>query len=268
MIRICPARHTPWGYQLRVPSKSGLGSFPFRGLPSLAPYRLLSTNASHVWNVDVMSAATSYREQFLRHWAGTEEPQVPSTLSDTLLVFFSHPTAVMVMSALTVLGWIRSSSGATGVDALVVVAVACWWLLQEWVVHKFLLHSPFPWIGRSIHEAHHQKSYFHVTVDSPALVGSVMVVSAVLFMGVCKAHPLGMTATLTYWFMGLLYEFAHYVAHTRYMPKWERMRRVKINHMMHHGRNKDYWLSFLAPEVDSLFGTAPDPKTVPKSKCP
>ncbi|GMH38805.1 hypothetical protein BSKO_06703 [Bryopsis sp. KO-2023] len=282
MMRIRFACQTPWSSQAEVLSRTTLhpacfpkrlGFFSLRGLrsPSLSlPSAHSETQASldHFLNMDVASVATSYRKQFAQHWEGVEEPRVPTTLSQTLFVFLSHPTAVLVISALACLGWFRSSFDFTAIDPLVVVSVACWWLLQEWIVHKFLLHSPFDWQGRAIHESHHQKPYFHVTVDSPALVGSMMVLSSFLFMGLSKAHPLGITATWTYWCMGLLYEFSHYVAHTRYMPKWERMRRVKINHMMHHSRNKDYWLSFLAPEVDSIFGTSPDPKTVPKSKFP
>jgi hypothetical protein len=60
---------------------------------------------------------------------------------------------------------------------------------------------------------------------------------------------------------GLLYEWLHYVVHTRWVPpaglvgNW--LRAVRRHHMLHHMRNEDYWLSFSAPAVDALFGTLP-----------
>lgn len=35
--------------------------------------------------------------------------------------------------------------------------------VQEWVIHAWLLHSPFDWMGRRIHVGHHQRPYFHVS---------------------------------------------------------------------------------------------------------
>ena len=47
-------------------------------------------------------------------------------------------------------------------DVGVAAGVAALWCLQEWVVHAWLLHSPFDWAGRRIHEGHHARPYFHV----------------------------------------------------------------------------------------------------------
>jgi hypothetical protein len=51
---------------------------------------------------------------------------------------------------------------------------------------------------------------------------------------------------------GLLYEWLHYIVHTRWTPpagwrgKW--LREVRRHHMLHHMRNEHYWLSFSAPQ--------------------
>jgi len=38
--------------------------------------------------------------------------------------------------------------------------------LQEWVIHAWLLHAPFDWVGTRIHVGHHQRPYFHVGAAS------------------------------------------------------------------------------------------------------
>jgi hypothetical protein len=50
---------------------------------------------------------------------------------------------------------------------------------------------------------------------------------------------------------GLLYEWLHFIVHTRWAPPagwlgtW--LRAVRRHHMLHHLRNESYWLSFSAP---------------------
>lgn len=51
---------------------------------------------------------------------------------------------------------------------------------------------------------------------------------------------------------GLMYEWLHYIVHTRWVPppgwrgKW--LREVRRHHMLHHMRNENFWLSFSAPQ--------------------
>lgn len=52
-----------------------------------------------------------------KHW-NQEECAVPSTFSDTLLVFWSHPTPILIMLGLISLGSLRSLSGIGGGDFL------------------------------------------------------------------------------------------------------------------------------------------------------
>ena len=63
--------------------------------------------------------------------------------------------------------------------------------------------------------------------------------------------------------MGLSYEWTHFLVHTRYEPKSRLARTIRRNHRLHHCRNEDYWLAFCLPTVDNLFGTSPQPSTVP-----
>lgn len=47
--------------------------------------------------------------------------------------------------------------------------------VQEWVIHAWLLHSPFDWMGRRIHVGHHQRPYFHVSSDAVTWAWTVLV---------------------------------------------------------------------------------------------
>jgi hypothetical protein len=79
------------------------------------------------------------------------------------------------------------------------------------------------------------------------------------------SSPLFPSALATYWAFGLLYEFSHFAAHTRYVPKgsgWPArwLRSVRRHHLLHHCRSEEHWLSFTVPGVDALFGTLPAPR--------
>lgn len=116
--------------------------------------------------------------------------------------------------------------------------------------------TPLPCLlltGKSIHKEHHEQPYFHISLDPPALVIGVMLLAAGVFaLLLGPASPLALTATAAYWSAGLLYEWLHYIVHTRYVPpagwrgKW--LREVRRHHMLHHMRNENYWLSFSAPQ--------------------
>mmetsp|Transcript_39571 Transcript_39571/g.112228 ORF Transcript_39571/g.112228 Transcript_39571/m.112228 type:complete len:297 (-) Transcript_39571:1502-2392(-) len=201
-------------------------------------------------------------ESFLRHWRGENKP-APKELGEVLLVFFTHPSVLAIVTALTCLGSLRLGYLVTWADATVSSGICSLWLLQEWVIHAKLLHSSFDWMGKRIHESHHAEDYFHISIDPPGLILPAMALSAGVFYAAMPTAALGLTATLTYFLMGLLYEFNHYLVHTRYIPKNSLGRAIRRNHMLHHNRNPNYWLSFTLPSVDDLFGTNPKPATVP-----
>lgn len=58
--------------------------------------------------------------------------------------------------------------------------------------------------GKTIHEQHHQKTYFHVSLDPPWLILSVMGVAAAVFWLVFWGGPLALTATSAYYAAGML----------------------------------------------------------------
>lgn len=177
-------------------------------------------------------------------------------------MFLSHPSAAVPMFGIALLAYMRLQQPLGVLDAAVGASVVALWLIQEWVVHKWLLHSSFDWAGKTIHKEHHEQPYHHVSLDPPALVISVMLLAAAVFAVLLgPSSPLWLTATAAYWSAGVVYEWLHYIVHTRWVPpagwrgKW--LRDVRRHHMLHHMRNEHYWLSFSAPPVDALFGTLP-----------
>jgi sterol desaturase/sphingolipid hydroxylase (fatty acid hydroxylase superfamily) len=59
---------------------------------------------------------------------------------------------------------------------------------------------------------------------------------------------------------------ARAVIHSDYRPHTRAFRAVWRNHRLHHYRNEHYWFTVTTSgTADRLFGTCPDPETVPTS---
>ena len=75
-----------------------------------------------------------------------------------------------------------------------------------------------------------------------------------------------MRITRTVAVAGLVYEWTHYLVHTDYKPRSRAYKAVWRHHRLHHFKNENYWLTVTtAHTADRLFGTDPDPATVPTS---
>lgn len=158
-----------------------------------------------------------------------EGTPVPSTLHGAVTTFARHPTTVVILGGIAsvLVLRLRTQGAALGAwDAATVAAVATFWVLQEWAIHKYLLHAPFEWVGSKIHVDHHQQPYHHVSIDSLAIVVPFMVVAAGVFYTVLDGDVLWLTATAAYYAMGLSYEWVHFLVHTRYVPRCEECKRV------------------------------------------
>jgi hypothetical protein len=61
------------------------------------------------------------------------------------------------------------------------------------------------------------------------------------------------------------YEWIHFLIHTSHVPRSRYYRRVWRNHRLHHFKNEHYWHGITNTISDTVLGTNPDQKTVPKS---
>jgi hypothetical protein len=146
----------------------------------------------------------------------------------------------------------------------------------EWIVHVFVLHWKPRRIGRltidSIlardHRRHHAdpRDVPLVFIPWPALVWIVPATVAISLFAFDRLG-LGLTYLVATSAAGLAYEWVHYLIHTDYRPVTRLYRAVWNNHRLHHFKNEHYWFTVTSSgTADRLFGTHPDPASVPRSK--
>ncbi len=222
--------------------------------------------------------------------ATTDKQLIPSTWSQALHHFFlkdiGPPLVVLTISAFisTRIQLLATTPFSITELSIFSSAILLWWV-QEYIFHRVLLHSPFNWIGKSIHATHHDKDYFHISIDPPALLLGWLFTAHFLIKGILPQYHLCLTATIGYSLAGLVYEWSHYIVHTKVKPRLipktcpsykelsfvERwivqplMRgyaKTRDNHIRHHLIDDRYWYAFSVVEMDDLFGTNPGVKEV------
>lgn len=140
----------------------------------------------------------------------------PKTIQEAAQVFlfgmYSGPRVVLSILFGTIL--YRSSLSVSLLDPILFAAAVVFWWFQEHALHKHLLHSKFDWYGKQIHEKHHEKNYFHVSLDpAPLMVGWLLTAHA-LFRCILPLE-LAYTCTIGYAMAGLFYEWSHFIVHTK-----------------------------------------------------
>lgn len=197
------------------------------------------------------------------------EFDVPTTMRGAASMFFAHPTPRLIVALLALSLAVRVGMGVPAglADAAVAAATSIGWWLQEWVLHDKLLHSQHSWFGEQIHRRHHDLPYFHVSIDGVQLAAAWFVSVALLLAATAAAGalsaPLGATALVFYTLWGGVYEWSHFLAHTR-VPLRGHWARVRAQHTLHHVHSDEYWLAFCLPGLDSVLGTSPRPGDVPR----
>lgn len=130
-------------------------------------------------------------------------------------------------------------------ECTVFLSMIVFWSIQEYGLHRVVLHSKFNHIGKEIHQGHHEKNYFHISIDPPALLLGWLLVAHLIIKSIFPWH-ICLSATIGYALSGLFYEWSHYIVHTKVRPprnKWVKsfFLRVRNNHMRHHLLDDDYW---------------------------
>ncbi len=161
-------------------------------------------------------------------------------------------------------------------DAILPVVLVVTFPLYEWVIHVFVLH----WKPRRIgpltldsilardHRRHHADPRDIPLIFIPWrallwIVPSTVAISVFAF----GRLGLGLTYLVTASAAGLGYEWVHYLVHSDYRPVTRLYRAVWNNHRLHHYKNEHYWFTVTsAGTADRLFGTYPEPTSVPRSE--
>lgn len=198
-----------------------------------------------------------------------DEPDVPRTMREALSLFWTSkqypgPRWVVLSLASLVGARLMNATPFSGLmDVLVFFGAILVWVLQEHWIHGKLLHSTRDWFGKEIHQNHHAKPYYHISMDPAPLLMAWLWSAYLVFHFVLPTNALAMTATLGYACAGLFYEWTHFLVHTRVPFRRDSFwRQRKDHHQQHHLLDNRYWLSFSVPSVDSLFGTRPQVQDV------
>jgi hypothetical protein len=182
----------------------------------------------------------------------------PRTMQEALAVFTSHPTPKFIAATTISLAALRLNMGSLEAwDLFIVGCMPAIWAVQEYVLHRFLLHSPQEWVGSEIHVRHHETDYFHVCIDPLPLVASWLVAASLLAATLLPTGGMAVTWMIAYSVMGMAYEFTHFIAHLRLpsseMGKFWQARRS--HHAAHHLRDASTCWAFIAPDLDEVLGT-------------
>jgi len=200
---------------------------------------------------------------------------LPDRLRPALKVFFQHASPRVLTALVVAALGIRAALGSWSLwDAAIPLALVCFWPLQEWLIHVFILHyQPVKIFGREIdfkvprlHRAHHQDPWrldllfipIHVFAYTPLTIG------ALVLLGLPQPQLVA-TGLAAYYALSLHYEWVHFMVHTRYRPRIGYYQRLARNHLLHHFRNEHYWYGVSMLQADGWLHTAPDPGQVPKS---
>ncbi len=202
-------------------------------------------------------------------------PGAPMTLVAAASRFFraASPRLILVYLCLTA-GLRLWRGGLSGWDGALVGAIAVYWPLQEWFLHRYVLHlKPRRVAGITVdmlfarkHRDHHQRPWFLPDVFLPIQVLlSVILLNTALFLLVMPTLELALTGMAGMAAAALAYEWTHYLTHTPYRPRSRFYAQICLGHRRHHFKNERLWFAFTMPWVDRMLGTGPDHRTVETS---
>ena len=237
-----------------------------------------TTTASTDSNTTAAKSTTSNQ-----HQQGEEEEVIPSTWSQAIHRFFLGKDIGPLLVVITISTFIYKRYQLLSINppsitelSIFITTILFWWV-QEYFIHRVLLHSTYNWFGKSYHRQHHHKNYYHVAIDPPELLlGWLFTANFIIRMVVLPnqhQYHLCLSATIGYSLAGLVYEWSHYIVHTKVQPpsssasssssllsslliKW--YTKMRENHMQHHLIDSRYWYAFSVTQMDDLFWTNPD----------
>ena len=190
--------------------------------------------------------------------------------------FWRHPSPYLLGTALlaATTGRVLAGPGAWWELAIPAGLVAVLPVV-EWVVHVGILHwRPRRVAGLRIdpllarkHRAHHADPRAIPLVFIPWQVQLWLAPTWAVVAGLVTPTTSAMlTLLVSVYAIKSAYEWTHYLLHSDYRPRSRWYRSIWRNHRLHHYKSEHYWFTVTsAGTADRLFGTAPDPATVPTS---
>ncbi|WP_183096271.1 sterol desaturase family protein [Nocardioides stalactiti] len=198
------------------------------------------------------------------------------SLGEVFVEFWKHPSPYILGTYLgaAVVGRVLAGPGEWWELLLPVLLVALLPVV-EWGIHVFILHwKPRRIAGIKIdpllsrkHRAHHRDPRSIPLVFIPWQVELALGPGAFLIAwAVTPTWSSLFTLLVADLVILSAYEWTHYLLHSDYRPRSKWFRSVWRNHRLHHYKSEHYWFTVTtAATADRLFGTYPDPATVPTS---
>ncbi|HYG94465.1 MAG TPA: sterol desaturase family protein [Nocardioides sp.] len=217
------------------------------------------------------------REQVARDEQRLTGPRRTSqSLGEVFGAFWRHPSPYLLGTCL-----------AAAITGRIVAGAGSWWELAipvglvavmpvvEWVIHVCILHwKPRRVAGLTIdpllsrkHRAHHRDPREIPLVFIPWQAQLWLAPAwAGLAWLVTPTWTAMFTLLVSIYALKSGYEWTHYLLHSDYRPRSRWFRAIWRNHRLHHYKSEHYWFTVTtAGTADRLFGTNPDPSTVPTS---
>ncbi len=190
--------------------------------------------------------------------------------------FWRAPSPWMISTFLVGAVIARAMVGGGSLWELAIpVALVALFPVIEWVIHVVILH----WRPRRVgpiavdsllarkHREHHAdpRDIPLVFIPWPALCWLLPAYVGVALLAM-PSLPSALSLLVSVYAVKLGYEWTHYLVHSDYRPVSAWYRSVWRNHRLHHYKNEHYWFTVTsAGTADRLFGTHPDPASVPSS---
>ena len=189
----------------------------------------------------------------------------PRTLGAAARSFFRFGSPRLLACQLVVAVGVRPLLGKIGAaDVIVVAAVAAYWPIQEWVLHRWALHGrPVSVRGRTMelpparaHRLHHEAPLDpRFTLLPTSTIAVLVPIHVALWSALAPSAAVACSGIAALGSAALLYEWIHFLTHTAYKPRSAWFRAVRRQHMWHHQRDPRRWFGFVVPRLDDWLGT-------------
>jgi hypothetical protein len=197
------------------------------------------------------------------------------TLASSFAVFRGYRSPQLIALALVASVVTRLALGGWKWGDLLIMAIIVALLpFIEWFTHVVLLHwKPRKVFGLTLdplaakeHRKHHRdpRDVKLIFVPLPVLIPN-LIGGAVLFLLLAPTLRQGLSGMVMSFSLLMLYEWTHFLIHSRYRPKYRLYRYVWRAHRLHHYRNENYWFGVTVHLADHLFRTFPEKNAVPLS---
>jgi hypothetical protein len=189
---------------------------------------------------------------------------VPRTLGAAAAAFFTFGSPRLLALQLAVAVALRPLFGRPSLlDVAVLAGVVVYWPLQEWVLHKYVLHAGPIRIGSRVlesgaargHRRHHESPLDLRATLLPTWTIALLIPIHVGLWCLVAPRAAACTGVACLGAAALLYEWIHFLTHTAYRPRGAWFGEVKRRHMAHHQRDPQRWFGFVVPRLDDWLGT-------------